>query len=62
VTPFDPDTETAVEYIARLEAEVNKLQRVVDWVESWVTNPVGSYSVAALDGLFCMTRDRINAL
>ncbi len=35
---------------------------ILDWVETWVSNPVGSYSVYALDGLFAMTRDKINAL
>jgi hypothetical protein len=42
--------------------EANGLRQVVDWVDTWVSNPVGSYSVAALDGLFAMTRDRIAAL
>lgn len=34
----------------------------VSWVDSWVSNPAGSYSTAALDGLFGMTRDKIAAL
>lgn len=32
------------------------------WVDTWVSNPAASYSSAALDGLFGMTRDRIAAL
>jgi hypothetical protein len=43
-------------------AEIERLREFVGWVESWVSNPVGSYSVAALDGLFSMTRDRIAVL
>ena len=35
---------------------------VLKWVETWVNNPVGAYSVQALDGLFSMTRERIAAL
>jgi hypothetical protein len=44
---------------------VNNHDALVDfmrWVDSWVSHPVGSYSVAALDGLFGMTRDKIAAL
>ena len=43
-------------------AEKERLQEFVNWVDSWVSNPVGSYSVSALDGLFGMTRDRIAKL
>lgn len=39
--------------------EIERLRDVVGWVDSWVSNPAGSYSTAALDGLFAMTRDRI---
>lgn len=42
-------------------AEIERLQSIVDFVDSWVSNPVGSYSTDALDGLFAMTRDRINS-
>lgn len=38
------------------------LREVVDFIETWICNAVGSYSVAALDGLFAMTRDRIAAV
>lgn len=43
-------------------AEIERQKAVIDWVESWVHNPVGSYSVSALDGLFAMTRDKITSL
>lgn len=39
-----------------------RLRACLGWVESWVSHPVGSYSVSALDGLFGMTRDKIAAL
>lgn len=42
--------------------ETQRLREFVDWVDSWVSNPVGSYSVSALDSLFGMTRDKIAAL
>ncbi len=42
--------------------EIARLRDFVNWVDSWVSNPVGSYSVSALDGLFGMTRDRIAEL
>jgi hypothetical protein len=48
--------------IERLRAQLASARKALDWVESWVHNPVGSYSVAALDGLFAMTRDRIAEL
>lgn len=47
---------------AALWSENMRLKSFVDWVDSWVSNPVGSYSVAALDGLFGMTRDQIERL
>lgn len=33
---------------------------ILKWVDAWVSNPVGSYSYDALNGLFLMTRDKIN--
>lgn len=42
--------------------EIIRLREFVAWVDSWVSNPIGSYSVSALDGLFGMTRDKIAAL
>lgn len=42
--------------------EIARLRFFVEWVDSIVSNPVSSYSVHALDGLFGMTRDRIAAL
>lgn len=38
------------------------LLQFVGWVDSWVSNPVGAYSVYALDGLFRTTREKIAAL
>ena len=46
----------------RLTAENARLRSVVSYVDTWVSNPVSSYSVMALDGLFLLTRDRIAAL
>jgi len=43
-------------------AEIERLRAFVGWIDSWVSNPVGSYSVSALDGLFGLTRDKIEAL
>lgn len=43
-------------------SEIDRLRFFVDWVDSIVSNPVSSYSTAALDGLFGLTRDRIKAL
>lgn len=37
------------------------LVTALTWVETWVSQPVGAYSVHALDGLFSMTRERIRA-
>jgi hypothetical protein len=42
--------------------DVKKLRDFAMWVDTWVSNPAASYSTAALDGLFGMTRDRIAAL
>lgn len=46
----------------RLGDENDNLREFIGWVDCWISNPVGSYSVAALDGLFKMTRDKIAAL
>lgn len=45
-----------------VEDENERLMRFVEWVDGWVSHPVGSYSVYALDGLFGMTRDRIHEI
>ena len=42
--------------------EIERLRDFVRWVDAWVSYPVGAYSVSTLDGLFCMTRDRIAEL
>ncbi len=39
-----------------------RMREALAFVESWVSQPVGSYSVYALDGLFAMTRDKIAAI
>lgn len=39
--------------------EAAALRDFADWVDTWVSNPAGSYSVYALDGLFGMARDRL---
>lgn len=44
------------------ETVVEALRDFVAWVDTWVSNPVGAYSVDALNGLFGMARDRIAAL
>ncbi len=55
-----PLTENEVRYQnAALADENARLWAFAMWVDSWVSNPVGAYSVAALDGLFSMTRDRL---
>ena len=46
---------------ARLIAAAPMLLEALQFVDTWVSKPVGAYSVAALDGLFLMTRDRITA-
>jgi hypothetical protein len=47
---------------AQPQGELREALDALAWVETWVSNPVGSYSVQALDGLFAMTRDRLAAL
>ena len=50
------------EALGKKQVENERLREFVGWIDSWVSNPVGSYSVAALDGIFGMTRDRIAKL
>lgn len=58
--------EKAVQAMLELERSLRihiaRQQQVIDWVDGWVSNPVGAYSVSALAGLFAMTRDKINSL
>jgi len=49
-------------FIVKAVNSHDALEDFVRWVDSWVSNPVSSYSVNALDGLFGMTRDKIAAL
>jgi|SRR6185312_201775 len=51
----------AQDYSALLK-EVQQLRIFVGFVESVVSNPIGAYSVSALDGIFGMMRDKIAAL
>jgi len=53
---------TSRQAIHEVADEIKKLRDFARWVDSWVSNPVGSYSVNALDGLFGMTRDKLGAL
>ena len=48
--------------IDELEAENERLREFSTWVDTWVSNPVTSYSVYALDGLFGTARDKLAAL
>ena len=41
---------------------VEQLQDFADWVDCWVSNPVTSYSVYAIEGLFGMTREKLAAM
>ena len=52
----------AADEIERLRNQLGKARDFANWVDSWVSQPAGSYSVYALDGLFGMTRDKIAAL
>ena len=65
----DPDSDGCVYPIHRSQAraaieatEVERLQDFADWVDTWVSNPVSSYSVSALDGLFAVTRHKLAVL
>ena len=53
---------SAAAEITALRARVAVLEGALAWVDTWVSNPSGSYSVEALNGLFGMTRDRLAAL
>ena len=57
----DAEVATLSRQLAEAQGVIERQKRVIDWVESWVSHPVGSYSVLALDGLFGMTRDKIAA-
>jgi predicted nucleic acid-binding Zn-ribbon protein len=54
--------DLAIQHRDAAEAQLANVRDFVRWVDSWVSNPVGAYSVCALDGLFGMTRDKIAAL
>ena len=54
--------EPHYQHFLKMEAEIERLRGIIGFVDSWVSNPVGSYSVEALNGLFGMTRNRINSV
>lgn len=54
--------EKAEAALAAAQAERDRAVAALDYVDSWVSNPVGAYSVGALDGLFGLTRDKIAAI
>ena len=56
------ESEANAAFIVKAVNSHDALEDFVRWVDSWVSNPVSSYSVNALDGLFGMTRDKIAAL
>lgn len=41
---------------ARLMAAAPELLKALKFIETWISQPVGEFSVAALDGLFDQTR------
>lgn len=60
-----PEAEAEAEIISDYNAllkEAQQLRLFVGFVESVVSNPIGSYSVSALDGIFGLMRDKIAAL
>lgn len=46
----------------KAQQEAKELREFVAWVDTWVSNPVGSYSHPALAGLFSQTREKIALL
>lgn len=57
----DDDLPAQTESNASLIAAAPDLAEALAFVETWISNPVGTYSVAALDGLFSISRERISA-
>ena len=61
--------DDAIESAKALRAECDEWQRTATalamfagWVEGFVSQPVGAFSVDALNGIFAMTRDKLAAL
>ena len=48
--------------IVELLRERDVLRDFANWVDAWVSNPVDTYSVIALDVLFDMARGRLTAI
>lgn len=44
-----------------LRQRLDEALGVINWIDAWISNPVGAYSVDALAGLFAQARDRIRA-
>lgn len=42
--------------------EAKELRDFVAWVDTWVSNPIGSYSYPALAGLFSQAKEKIAIL
>jgi len=42
--------------------EAKQLREFVAWVDTWISNPIGSYSYPALSGLFSQAREKIALL
>lgn len=57
----EAEADLTRDYNALLK-EVQQLRLFAGFVESVVANPVGAYSVSALDGIFGLMRDKIAAL
>ena len=60
--PSISSAEEVRNVMAELVVALRETSSLVGWVETWASNPAASYSTAALDGLFGMTRDKIAAL
>lgn len=64
--PIQHEAAKVIEHLsiqlAEARAQVEKQRSCIDWISTWVNQPVGAFSVAALDGLFGMARDRIASL
>ncbi len=61
IEELERQAERAHEAWLAAERRIEELESVIGWVDSWVSNPVGSYSVYALAGLFSATCDKIAA-
>ena len=51
-----------VDFAREQQAEIERMRAFIDWLDGWVSKPIGAYSAIALDGFFVMARDKIAAL